>query len=141
MSDFIFEGDEGMFYIEMPTECSICGSWFDLNDGFPSKEWKLNIVICEDCSNKEKEYLDIKKDIELLEDQIDEYEWDVDNLPNTIKETEKELQNIDLDDFEYEEVSDDLNNLKEALKEAKEELPKKKDELKELQNKLNKIEK
>lgn len=40
--------------MEMPTPCQHCGEIFDLNDGYGSEKWHPNIVICENCHEKEE---------------------------------------------------------------------------------------
>ena len=50
--------------MEMPCPCNICGEWFDLNDGFGSKKWYPNTVICEPCYQDEK--------IEIEDDELEQ---------------------------------------------------------------------
>lgn len=50
--------------MEMPCPCSKCGEWFDLTDGFGSKKWFPNIVICEPCYQDEK--------IEIEDDELEQ---------------------------------------------------------------------
>lgn len=59
---------------EMPTPCEHCGEIFDLNDGCASEKWYPNIVICENCHEKEEE--------EIEEDEI--YEDENINLSNAL---------------------------------------------------------
>ena len=53
--------------MEMPTPCD-CGEWFDLTDGFGSKN--RSITICKSCHEKETEIEDLKEEIEDLENWI-----------------------------------------------------------------------
>lgn len=46
------------FEMDMPTPCTHCGDIFDLNDGYGSDKWYPNIVICENCYNKEQEEIE-----------------------------------------------------------------------------------
>lgn len=42
--------DEPNEFMEMPCRCD-CGKWFDLDDGYPSKN--SNKIICKECSDAE----------------------------------------------------------------------------------------
>lgn len=72
-------------FMEMPTPCR-CGTWFDLNDGFPSRNGKF--TICEACYDKEVE-------IEDLEEMIQDYEDMIGDGQN-VRENKRELKLLKL---------------------------------------------
>lgn len=68
------ELDEEM---EMPTPCQRCGEWFDLNNGYGSKKWHPNVVICSDCHDEESEEIERDEEIEELKEVISNAEIDI----------------------------------------------------------------
>ena len=70
------ELDEEM---DMPTPCSKCGEWFDLNDGYGSKKWFPNTVICNSCHEEEEEEIERDEEIEELKNDLSDAEWTVKN--------------------------------------------------------------
>lgn len=69
--------------MEMPCMCK-CGEWFDLNDGYSSKN--SNEVICSECHNKEQE-------IESIIDEIEDLEMQG-NKKREIKKLQKKLTEL-----------------------------------------------
>lgn len=69
--------------MEMPCVCD-CGNWFDLHDGYPS-ELKTNQVICQECGQKEEEWLDREQEIEVLQDDIDRFESEIEEAQENIE--------------------------------------------------------
>jgi len=55
--------EEDFEEMEMPCPCNKCGEWFDLTDGFGSRKWFPNVVICEECHKDEN--------IEIEDDELE----------------------------------------------------------------------
>lgn len=77
------ELDEEM---EMPTPCTHCGEWFDLNDGYGSEKWHKGIVICESCYEEEQEEIDRDEEVEDLKDAISDAEETIKSSKSRLKE-------------------------------------------------------
>jgi hypothetical protein len=73
--------------MEMPCPCQKCGEWFDLNDGIGSQKWFPNTVICESCSIKELDEIDVDTEISELNDTIEDAE-------HTLKESTERLNEL-----------------------------------------------
>lgn len=71
--------------MEMPTPCD-CGEWFDLTDGFPSRN--RNITICRNCYQKEVKITDLTEEIKDLETWI--------NNGDNVRENKKTLKELRL---------------------------------------------
>jgi hypothetical protein len=72
--------------MEMPCACQKCGEWFDLNDGYGSKKWFPNTVICEDCHKIEEEEIERDEEIEDLLDNISDAEYTIKHGKERLKE-------------------------------------------------------
>lgn len=68
--DFDFDNEE----MDMPTPCVHCNKIFDLNDGYGSQKWHLNITICESCHEEEEKEIERDEEIEELNQQIEDAE-------------------------------------------------------------------
>jgi hypothetical protein len=60
------------FGMEMPTPCEHCSKIFDLNDGYRSEKWHPDIVICEECHNKEQEEIEQDEFWEMIDYELGE---------------------------------------------------------------------
>lgn len=79
----------------MPTPCQKCGETFDLTDGYPSKKWYPNTVICVSCHDKEAFEIGYDEEVENLKEEIDELEDGISSCREAIKDYEEEIeQNI-----------------------------------------------
>lgn len=66
--------------MECPCPCEICGTIFDLEDGYPSERLKNsfgNIVICEECGEKEKAEIELNDELDEIKESIEDAEWTV----------------------------------------------------------------
>lgn len=76
--------------MEMPTPCQKCGEIFDLNDGFGSKKWFPNTVICQKCGDAEEKEIERDEEIQDLKVAIDDAEI-------TIKDARARLLELGVD--------------------------------------------
>lgn len=60
--------------MEMPTPCQKCNELFDLLDGYPSKKWLPNVIICKACSIVEDEEVERDEEIAALKEEIEDAE-------------------------------------------------------------------
>jgi|SRR5882762_2759228 len=77
--------------MEMPVPCQKCGEWFDLNDGYGSKKWFPNIVICASCFDDEQKELDLEDEIYNLKNEISELEDAIDEQNSIISDCKQQI--------------------------------------------------
>ena len=63
--------------MEMPTPCQVCTEWFDLTDGYGSKKWHPNTVICKHCFEKEKAEIELEEEIQDWVEMKENAECDI----------------------------------------------------------------
>lgn len=80
----MYEDDDEM---DAPVPCQRCQRIFDLHDGYGSRKWYPNIVICDPCFREEEK--EIEKDEELQERMINLSNANFDHkaLIKTLRET------------------------------------------------------
>jgi hypothetical protein len=73
MSKRAYKDDHQFDEDAMPCPCTVCGGWFDLEDGSPNPR-KDNEVICEGCADDIEKEIEREEEIEELLDNITEAE-------------------------------------------------------------------